>query len=125
MLFSSQHENGENKLSSQDHLDEQTLGDGGAAAESGSNIQGAREHARDQSSGGKATHNLNDEKQSSTNPWEGSDEAHAESDSRVEQSSRDTEKDPSVDSEGKAETQRDVLKLLRVGTGLCYSQTSR
>lgn len=78
MLFSCQHENGEDKLSRQEHLDEQTLRNRGIASERCAHIDLTlvREHASNQSSGSNTTKDLDKEEEEATNPWQRADQTH-------------------------------------------------
>lgn len=122
VLFGSQHENGEDELSSQKHLDEETLDDAGTSAKSCADIEIAWEHAADKSSGRNTSNDLSEEQESSPEPRQSTNQAHAKGDGRVEETTTDTEEDPCVDGERKAKGQSNVLKLLRVGSSFCDSQ---
>ena len=116
MLLSCQHEDSKDKLGGQKHLDEETLNDRGVTTEGGAHVDLAlvREHASDQSSRSNTTHNLNDEQKTATNPGQCANQAHTKGNCRVEESTRDAEEDPGVDSKRKAEAKCDILQLLRI-----------
>jgi len=122
VLLCSQHENGKDKLSSQEHLNEETLCNRGTSSECSAYIQATRKHALDEGRSSNATKNLSDEQKCATEPRKSSNKAHAKGDSGVEESTADPEKDPGVDSEREAETESNVLQLLRVTASLCYGQ---
>lgn len=123
MLLCSQHENRKDKLSSQEHLNEETLRDTGAASKSRAHIQITREHAANKTSSSKTAQDLSEEQKCATNPRKRSNKAHANRDGWVEQSTRNTEEDPCEDGKRETEAQRDVLQLLRVGTSLLDGET--
>lgn len=125
VLLGSQHEDGKDKLSGQEHLDEESLHYSRASTKCCLYRQRSREHAGDECCRSYATENLNNKQQDTTKPGNGTDKAHANGDGGIEESTRDTEKDPSIDRQRESKTQCDVLQLLWIATGLRDAQARR
>lgn len=129
MLLGRKHEDGEDQLSGQEHLNEETLCDGRASPQCCLDVQGPRKQTGHDGGGAHACHHLSDEEQSPSYVWQCPNQAHAQGDGRIEQPARDAEEDPCVDGEGEAEAQADVEELGRIGglgdgggiAGLCLS----
>lgn len=121
MLLGRKHEDGEDQFGGEEHLDEKTLHDRGATTKRGLDGERAGKHAGDEGGGRHASKKLDDEQQDTSEPGQGTDQAHAEGDGGVEQATADAEEDPGIDSQGEAETQSDVLKLLRVAADLGHA----
>ena len=84
VLLGSKHEDREDKLRSQEHLNEKSLNNSGASSKLSLNSQRPREHAGDQCCSGHASEDLDEEEQNTTEPGNSTDETHADCDSRVE-----------------------------------------
>ena len=115
MLLGRKHEDGEDQLSGQEHLNEETLGDGCASPQGCLHVQGPREQTGHDGGGAHACQHLRYEEQSPSCVWQCPNQAHAQGDGRVEQAAGDAEEDPCVDGEGEAEAQADVEELGRIG----------
>ena len=115
MLLGRKHEDSEDQLGGQKHLNEKPLCDGRAGPQCCLDVQGSREQTGHDGGGAHACQHLRYEEQSPSYVWQCSNQAHAQGDGRVEQAAGDAEEDPCVDGEGEAEAQADIEELGRVG----------
>lgn len=80
MLLGCKHEDGENKLGSEYHLDEEALDDARASSKSSADVQLAGEHAAHEGRRSEAAEDLCYEQDRSAVPVKSTDETHAEGD---------------------------------------------
>lgn len=79
-----------------------TLHNACATTETRSHIKYSWKHATYQCSRRDAAKYLNEEQECASQQWESTDEAHAHSDSWIEESTRDSEEHPGVDGQTEA-----------------------
>ena len=133
MLFGSQHEDGEDQLCRKEHLDEDALYNFRSSSKRRSYDQRPREQDAYDACTRYGAGYLGNDNEQSAKPGHSSDKTHSKGDTkrcqflylnlcrnlkglrRVEETSRYTEKDPSIDSEREAKTQADVEQLSWVG----------
>lgn len=108
VLLARQHEDGDDQLGREEELDEEALGDAGAAAQRGGDPQGARGEAVDDGGGRDAGEELGGHDEREADPVGGAGEHHGDGDGRVQHGAADAEEDPRVDGEAEPEAQADV-----------------
>jgi len=118
VLLGREHEDAEDELGGEDHLDEEALHDRCPTAQRRLHRQWTGKHARHERRGRDAAEDLGNEQENPSVIRKGSDDAHAKRDGRVEQTAGNAEEHPGVDGEREAEAQGDILELLRVAADL-------
>lgn len=108
VLLARQHEDGDDELGGEEDLDEEALGDGGAAAERGGDAEGARGQAVDDGGGGDAAEQLGGDHEQEADPVGGARRHHGDGDGRVQHGAADAEEHPRVDGQAEPEGQADV-----------------
>ena len=123
VLLRRQHEDREDQLRSQEHLDKKPLRYGRASSKAGLHVQGTWKHTLHERARHDTTENLTQKQQPTTDPGESADETHSQSDGRIEESTADTEEHPRVNGQRESEAKRNVLQLLWVRAGLLHGET--
>lgn len=122
VLLRRQHEDREDQLRSQEHLDKKPLRYGRASSKAGLHVQGTWKHTLHERARHDTTENLTQKQQPTSHPGKSADEAHSESNGGVEQAAADTEEHPCVDRKRESEAKRNVLQLLWIRAGLLHGQ---
>lgn len=93
VLLGREHVDGEDQLGRQDGLNEDALGDGGAAAQCGAHVEVLGEEEAHEHRGKHPADHLRDEEADGAGDRDGADEEHGQSDGGVEEATADTEED--------------------------------